>query len=217
MDKNTVIKQMREEKVIAIARGITTEQCVHVAKALYDGGIRFMEVTFDASGKVPDEETAGAITAIKEAMGEKMHVGAGTVLTAEQAEIAYRAGAEYIISPDVNEMVIRKTCELGMISIPGAMTPTEAMTAYHYGADFVKIFPAGNLGSCYIKAIRAPLNQIALMAVGGVSADNIKEFLAVGCAGAGIGGNLVSKKLIENGNYAALTETARQTVAAAKE
>ena len=175
-----------------------------------------MEVTFDATGKVSNAETGKMIAAIVKGLGGKMKVGAGTVMNAEQVDITKKNGGEFIISPDTNGEVIKHTVELGMVSIPGAMTPTEAVTAHNYGADFVKIFPAGNLGSAYIKAIRAPLSNIRLMAVGGISDSNIAEFLAVGCVGAGIGGNLVSKKAIEAGDYAALTETAKKTVAAAK-
>ena len=216
MTKEELKQIILQEKVIAISRGLTLEQTVKAAKALYEGGIRCMEVTFDASGKTPDEETGKMIAAIKTELGGKMLVGAGTVMSLRQVEIASENGGMFIISPDTNEAVIKRTAELGMVSIPGAMTPTEIVTAHNFGADFVKIFPAGNLGAAYIKAIRSPLNNIPLMAVGGISDSNVAEFLAAGCAGAGIGGNLVSKKLVEAGDYAALTETAKKTVAAVK-
>lgn len=216
MTKQELIARMQEEKVIAIARGLDEAQAVKAAEALYAGGIRFMEVTFDASGKTPDEQTGRIITAVIAAMQGRMSIGAGTVLTARQVEITKTAGGEFIISPDTNEAVIRRTCELGMVSIPGAMTPSEAMAAHRYGADFVKIFPAGTLGASYIKAIRAPLSNLRLMAVGGVSEKNLAEFLAAGCVGAGIGGNLVSKTAVERGDYCALTETAKCVLAAAR-
>lgn len=216
MTKEAMIQEMQKEKVIAIARGLTTEQAVEAAKALYAGGIRFMEVTFDATGGTTDEQTGETIAAIVKALDGRMKVGAGTVMNTWQVEITRENGGEFIISPDMNVEVIRRTVELGMVSVPGAMTPTEAVSAHNYGADFVKIFPAGNLGAAYIKTIRAPLSNIRLMAVGGVSDSNIAEFLAAGCVGAGIGGNLVSRKAIEAGDYAALTETAKKTVAAAK-
>lgn len=216
MAKETLIQEMQQEKVIAIARGLSIEQVVAAARALYEGGIRFLEVTFDATGRVTDAETGNMIAAIVKELGSKMKVGAGTVMSTKQVEITKENGGEFIISPDTNGEVIKRTVDLGMVSIPGAMTPTEAVTAHNYGADFVKIFPAGNLGSSYIKAIRAPLSNIRLMAVGGVSDSNIADFLAAGCVGAGIGGNLVSKKAIEAGDFVALTETAKKTVAAAK-
>lgn len=216
MSREHIIQKMQQEKIIAIARGLTLAQTVSAAKALYEGGIRFMEVTFDASGKTDNVEIGIAIASIVKELCGKMHVGAGTVLTTRQVELTKESGGEFIISPDTNGEVIRRTVELDMVSIPGAMTPTEVITAHNYGADFVKIFPAGNLGAAYIKAILAPLSNIRLMAVGGISDSNITEFLAAGCVGAGIGGNLVSRKVIDAGNYVALTEYAKKTIAAAK-
>lgn len=216
MIRDALIQKMQDEKIIAIVRGSTTEQAVEIAKALYDGGIRFMEVTFDATGEITDEQTGEKIAAIVKALNGRMHIGAGTVMCVKQVEITRNSGGEFVISPDTSKDVIRRTVELGMVSIPGAMTPTEVVAAHNYGADFVKIFPAENLSSAYIQAIRGPLNNIRLMAVGGISAKNIAEFLAAGCVGAGIGGNLVDKKAIKEGNYAVLTEAAKKTVAAAK-
>ena len=214
--KNEVINLILEEKIIAIARGITPEQCVKVARALYDGGIRLMEVTFDATGKTPASETARSIHGIMEALGGKMLIGAGTVMTTSHVETAYHAGAVFAISPHVNEGVIGRTLSLGMVSMPGSMTPTEAATASYYGADFVKIFPAGQLGATYIKALRDPLSHINFLAVGGINDNNIGEFLNAGCCGVGIGGSLVNRKLIESGNYTMITDYARKIVSEAK-
>lgn len=216
MTKEAIIQEMQKERVIAIARGLSMEQAVGAAKALYAGDIRFMEVTFDATGKTTDVQTGETIAAIVKALNGRMMVGAGTVMNTTQVEVTRENGGEFIISPNMNSEVIKRTNELGMVSIPGAMTPTEAVCAHHYGADFVKIFPAGNLGPAYIKAIRAPLSNIRLVATGGISFSNVSEFIAAGCVCAGIGGNLVSPKAIEAGDYAALTETAKRTVAAAK-
>lgn len=216
MTRDILIHEMQREKVVAIARGVTAEQAVEAARALYAGGIRFMEVTFDAAGETSDEQTGYKIAAVAAALRGKMRVGAGTVLTAEQVEITKRSGGAFVISPTVDGDVIRRTTALDMVSIPGAMTPTEALCAHNCGADFVKIFPAGDLGPAYIRAIRGPLGHIRLMAVGGVSDSNIAQFLAAGCVGAGIGGSLVSKKAIEAGDYAALTAAAERTVAAAR-
>ena len=216
MKREDIILKMQEDKVIAIARGLSCEQSIEAAKALLAGGVKFMEVTFDASGKTADEETGAKIAAIVRELNGEMCVGAGTVLTVGQVEITKANGGEFIISPDTNTEVIRRTVELGMVSIPGAMTATEAVTAHNAGADFVKIFPAGNLGAGYIKALASPLNHIRFMAVGGISDANVGEFIAAGCVGAGIGGNLVNKKAIAAGDYALLTECAKKTLAAAK-
>ena len=214
--KETVIQSILDEKIIAIVRGLTPAQCLDTAKALYAGGIRLVEVTFDQSGKIPFSDTAASIRAIAEAFPGQMFVGAGTVLTPQQVQIAADAGATYIISPDTNPEVIRKTLELGLVSIPGVMSPSEATAAHRAGADFGKVFPAGNLGAGYIKAIRAPLSHIRLLAVGGISDANVAEYLAAGCCGAGIGGNLVNKTWIANGEFDKITEVAARTVAAVK-
>ena len=187
-----------------------------VAKALYEGGIRLMEITFDQKNPASFQATAGAIRAIGEAYAGKMMVGAGTVTTPELVELAASAGAQYIISPDVNVDVIHRTRELGLVSLPGAMTPTEVMTAHLAGADFVKLFPAGNLGISYVKAIRAPISHVKLLAVGGVNEDNVADFLHAGMVGAGVGGNLANKKWIEAGEYDKITQTARKLLDAVK-
>ena len=139
-------------------------------------------------------------------------MGAGTVTTPELVELTARAGGRFIISPDCNPDVIRRTRELDMVSMPGALTPTEVMQAHHAGADFVKLFPIGNLGVAYAKAVMAPISHVKLMAVGGVNETNIADYLKAGMAGAGIGGNLANKKWIEEGRYDLITETARALV-----
>ena len=214
--REEVIAKIQEEKIIAIVRGVGAEACRKVADALYEGGIRLMEITFDQKDPASFAATGGAIRAIGEAYAGRMLVGAGTVTSVELVELAASAGAKYIISPDVNVDVIRRTRELEMVSLPGAMTPTEVMTAHNAGADFVKLFPAGNLGVSYIKAIRAPISHVKLLAVGGVNEDNVAEFLHAGLVGAGVGGNLANKKWIEAGEYHKITETARKLVDAAK-
>ena len=210
MDKQAILTDINRYKIIAIVRGLTGETLVKTAEALYEGGIRLLEVTFDQTGKISPEETASMISDLCRRFAGRMRIGAGTVMTVEQVRIAVEAGAEYMISPDTSREVIEETKRLGAVSIPGALTPTEVATAYAYGADFVKLFPAGELGLSYIKAIRAPLSHIPMLAVGGVNEKNIGEFLAAGLAGFGIGSNIVSKKLIEQGDFAALTALAKQ-------
>lgn len=207
-----VVELVQETKVVAIVRGLGSgyEQ---LAQALYDGGIRAIEVTFNQKDPTTWVQTTNAIRSIKKTMGEKMAVGAGTVTTEELTQLAFDAGAEFIVSPDTNEAVIRKTKELGMVSMPGALTPTEIRQAYAAGADFVKVFPAGTLGSGYIKAIRGPLNNIPLLAVGGVSEKNAGEFRKAGCVGVGVGGNLVNKDWIAQGQWDKITALAKELCA----
>ena len=217
MTREEILKKIKAGKVIAIARGVGGGSCTDLAKALLAGGIRAMEITF--SQKDPDSwrETAGAIRLLRETLRGEMLIGAGTVVLPEQLEMAYQAGAQFIISPDSNEEIIRRTVKLGMVSIPGAMTPTEILAAYRWGADMVKVFPAGNLGPGYFKAICAPINHIPLLATGGVNENNLAEYLAAGAAGAGIGGNLVKKEWIQNGEFGKITEAARLIAAATGE
>lgn len=211
-----VIQAVKENKLIAIVRGVESEKCVRIAQALYDGGFRLMEITYDQKNPQGWEETAKAIGAVAKAFDGKMYVGAGTVTCTELVELTHKYGGQFIISPDVNENVIRRTRELGMVSMPGALTPTEVMTAHWAGANFVKLFPAGNLGTGYVKAVKAPISHVDILVVGGIDEKNVASFLAVGAAGAGIGGNLVNRAWVEAGEYHKITEVAQALVAAAK-
>lgn len=212
--REQIIATVEKEKIIAIVRGVEAEKCMKVADALYAGGIRLMEVTFNQQKPESFQVTADAIAAIGKAYEGRMLVGAGTVTTVELVEMAAAAGAKYIISPDANPDVIRRTVELGMVSMPGCMTPTEMLMAHRAGADFIKLFPAGDLGPSYMKSVRAPLNHLRVMAVGGVNEKNIADFLKVGACGFGIGGNLANKVWIDAGEYHKITETAQAMVAA---
>ena len=149
-------------------------------------------------------------------MNSDLIIGAGTVLTVEDVKMAADSGARFIISPDTNYPVIKETKKLDLISIPGAMSPTEIVRAYDAGADFVKVFPASVLGVEYIKAVKGPLKHIPLVAVGGINKDNATAFLSAGALALGVGGNLVDKKAIQSGNYRLLTERAQMIVEAIK-
>ena len=207
--REQIIEKVLEHKIIAIVRGVYGEDCVNLAKALYKGGIKMMEVTFDQSKPECLNQTSDTVKMLVDEMGDKMAIGAGTVTSLAMLELAKNAGAQFIVSPDTNEKEIRATVEGGMVSMPGAMTATEVLTAYSYGADFVKLVPIGNLGSSYVKAISAPINHVRLLAVGGVNENNIKEFLDAGAVGAGVGGNLVNKKWIAAGEFDKITDLAR--------
>ena len=210
--REQLIQKVLDKKIVAIVRGVYGEDCVKLAQALYDGGIELLEVTFDQSK--PDEltRTSDSIQLLVERLGDKMVFGAGTVTTLEMLELAKNAGAKFIVSPDTNEEVIRATVAAGMVSMPGAVTPTEVVTAHRWGADFVKLFPAGTQGTAYFKAVTAPLNHIRMLAVGGVNEKNIADFLAAGAVGAGVGGNLVNKTWIKNGEFEKITAVAKEFV-----
>ena len=211
--REQVIEKIKEEKIIAIVRGMEVDQTVKIAQALYEGGVSLIEVTFNQKCPEKFHQTADSIRAIREAMGDKMLVGAGTVTSVELVEMAAEAGAMYMISPDMDKDVIRRTRELGLVSIPGAYTATEAKQAYLAGADFVKLFPCVGDAPAYVKAICAPFNHIPFLAVGGVSADNAAEFLKAGAVGLGVGSCLANKKWADAGRYDLITEEAKKFVA----
>ena len=214
--RETVIQWAYEHKIVAIVRGIEPEKCLKVAQALYDGGIRMMEVTYDQKNPDSWEQTAQTIGKLVKAMEGKMLIGAGTVTTVELVELTHKAGGLFIISPNVKEPVIRRTRELGMVSMPGALTPTDVVNAWEAGADIVKLFPISSFGPGYLKAIKAPLSHIPMMAVGGITEKNAAEYLAAGAVGVGVGGNLANKTWIDAGEYHKITETAAAMVAAVK-
>ena len=210
--REDVIKKTLEKKIVVIVRGVFGEDCVKLAQALYEGGIELLEVTFDQSKPEAFSRTADTIRQLVNTLGDKMIFGAGTVTSVELVHMAKEAGAQFIVSPDTNEQVIRATVEAGMVSMPGAMTPTEIVSAHSYGADFIKVFPIGNLGASYLKAVKAPLNHIKMLAVGGVTENNIGEYMAAGADGAGVGGQLVNKEWIANGEFDKITALAKEFV-----
>lgn len=213
--REQVIQWAEQEKIIAIVRGIESEKCLKVAQALYEGGIRLMEVTYNQREPDSWRSTAQAIGAIARQFEGRLLVGAGTVTTPELVELTQAAGGEFIISPDTDVEVIRRTRELGLVSMPGALTPSEIMTAHRAGADIVKLFPAADLGPGYLKSIRAPISHVKLMAVGGINEKNLGQFLKAGAIGAGVGGNLANRTWIEEGQFQKITEMARLLTAAA--
>lgn len=214
VSNSQLMEWIRQYKVIAIVRGVESSLCMKVADALYEGGIRLMEITYNQSAPDSWSATAEAIGDIAAKYDGRMAAGAGTVTKPELVELTAKAGGRYIISPNTNPEVIRRTKELGLISIPGAMTPTEILTAYDAGADLVKLFPASDLGSAYLKAIRAPISHVGLLATGGIGAKNAREFLDAGAIGLGVGGSLANKKVIEAGEFGKLTEAAKELLAA---
>ncbi len=146
-----------------------------------------------------------------------MILGAGTVTTAEMVRLAFSAGAEFIISPDTDSSVISETLRLGMVSIPGALTPSEIKTAHVCGADLVKVFPASKFGPSYIRDVTAPLNNIRLLAVGGVNENNILDYLDAGAVGAGVASCLFKKDWIKNGEWGKITEASSKFTAILRE
>lgn len=201
--------------IIAIIRGFEPRIYLRLAKAYKDGGIDMVEVTFNQKEPQSWKDTAAAIRSIKKEFGPDMKVGAGTVLTSEQLHICEDAGGEFMVAPNVNPAIIRQCVADGLIAIPGALTPSEVVEAFDAGASYVKIFPAASLGPGYIKAIKAPLSHIPLLAVGGIGPDNIADYIKAGCVGAGVGGSLTNKEWIAAGEWNRITAVAADLISKA--
>lgn len=214
--RNTVINAVKENKVISIVRLPDKETLIPAVEALYEGGIRLIEVTFDRSGKISAEEICSMISALVKHFEGRMYIGAGTVTHLSEVDLAVNAGATFIISPNCDPEIIKRSRELGAVSIPAAFTPSEIVCALNNGADYVKLFPADQVSRGYVKAVTAPISDAKLLAVGGVSAENARDFMDMGFYGIGVGSNLYNKKLIANGDYAAITFLAKQFVDAVK-
>ena len=210
--KAEIERIVRERRIIAIIRGFAPDICLKLAEAYAHGGIGLVEVTFSQKAPETWKDTAAAIRSIKDRFAGSVRVGAGTVLTEEQLRMCEDAGGEYMITPNVNTALIRTCVADGLVAMPGALTPSEAVDAWMAGASFVKIFPAGSLGPAYVKAVRAPLSHIPFLAVGGISPDNVSDFIKAGCVGAGVGGNLTNKEWIAAGAWDKIAEVARSLV-----
>jgi 2-dehydro-3-deoxyphosphogluconate aldolase/(4S)-4-hydroxy-2-oxoglutarate aldolase len=199
------LQQMLDNKIVAVIRGAKEEDVVSIAKALRDGGVKTLEIT---------AETPNVLTLIDKVSNElkdEVVVGAGTVLDPETARAAIMAGAKFIFSPTVNIDTIQMAKRYGAVSIPGALTPTEILTAYEHGADVIKVFPAGEMGPGYLKDVHGPLPHIPLMPTGGVNLDNVNDYFKAGAVAVGLGGALVNAKREINSDYLTeITETASQ-------
>lgn len=208
--KADVLKAVAETRVVAIIRGMEPEICVKLAEAYLAGGIRLVEVTYDQTGD--PERTVRAIRAIRERFANELHVGAGTVLTVDQLERTIAAGGEFMVTPSVNPELIRRANAAGLVTMPGAFTPSEIVIAHEAGADFVKVFPVGALGAKYVKDLLAPLRHVKLLAVGGVNPDNAADFIKAGCVGVGASGSLVNKDLIAAGDWNRIAAEAKRFI-----
>lgn len=206
-----LIKELKKEKLIAIIRGFEGEVLKKIAEALIEGGIRFVEVTMNTP------QAATGIAQLKEAYGEQIHLGAGTVLDVQMAKEAVQAGATYLITPNVNADVIAYAVEQEIEIWPGAFTPTEIAYAVELGARAVKVFPVSFVGPHYLEAIRGPLDHIPLIAVGGVRVDQFSAYLQAGAIAIGVGNHLIDPTLIRSGKFDQLSQRAKEFVRKIKE
>lgn len=197
--------------IVAVIRAPSGEVLADVAEALFAGGVDCMEITFT----VPKAHRV--LEAVADRLGDKVLLGAGTVLDPETARTALLAGARFIVSPTVNIRTIQLCKRYTALVLPGALTPTEILTAWEAGADIVKVFPSDVTGPAYLKALRAPLPQVRLMPTGGVNLQTAAEFLTAGACALGIGGSLVSGDAIKKRDWAGIESLARQYVAIVRE
>ena len=201
---------LKKYRFVGIFRHIAPQYALEAAKAMYEGGIRIFEVTFDPSRETTKEETGSIIRQLKEHFGPEVSVGAGTVLSVDFAETAWQAGAEFIVAPCTKPEVIRYTKEKGMLSIPGAYTPTEIMNAYELGADIVKIFPILPDAEAYLKNVISPLSHIPFMITGGINPDTIEKFLAMGPVAVAAGATIATRELALAEDYDTIRRNAQR-------
>lgn len=210
MSKESQLRQVLECGIVAVVRSPDSQQLVDVARALADGGVSVVEITLSVPNALE------VLRQVRQALGERVLLGAGTVLDAETARAVLLAGAEYIVAPTLNLEVIRLCQRYDKLVMPGAFSPTEVLTAWEAGADIVKVFPADVVGPAYFKALRGPLPQIRLMPTGGVDLTTAAAFLKAGACCLGVGGQLVEPKAVAERNFDRIRDLARQYVAIVK-
>lgn len=203
-----VIDRLVDGGVIAVLRGIDPDDVVAVARATVEGGVRAVEVTADTPGAMD------MVASVADELGDVALVGAGTVLDAETAGAAHRAGAEFVVSPSVHTDVIETCNRHGVVVVPGAATPTEAVGAREAGADLVKLFPAAPLGPGYLAALQGPLSQVPFVPTGGVDADNAGDFVEAGAVAVAAGSSIIDREAVDRGDYDAIADRARALVEA---
>ena len=197
-----ILNEIYNSGIISIVRGVEEAKLDQIVEALYNGGIRAIEITLNTPGALR------MIEHTKDKYGNKMLVGAGTALDAETTRSSILAGADFVLSPTLSVPMIRMCNQYSKLAVPGVLTPTEILTAWKAGAQLVKVFPARAFGPAYIKDIKGPLEQVEIMPVGGVSLENSGQFITNGAFALGIGSELVNKKWVEEDDFYKITETA---------
>ena len=208
MKKEVILRAILDIGVVPVVRTSSAESAIRAIEAVYRGGIRAAEITMTVPGAIK------ALEKLADAFGDKLVLGAGTVLDPETARICMLAGAEFFVTPALNLKTIEMAKRYSKVIMPGALTPTEVVTAWEAGADFVKVFPCGALGGAkYIKALKAPLPHIEMVPTGGVSLETTADFLRAGAAAVAVGAELIDAKTISEGRYEVFEERARQFLA----
>jgi 2-dehydro-3-deoxyphosphogluconate aldolase / (4S)-4-hydroxy-2-oxoglutarate aldolase len=210
MTKSEIISRLLDPGIVAILRADSSDQLVSVAEALHTGGVISVEVTMTTPNALQ------IITEVTARFGGKILMGVGTVLDPETCRAAILAGAEFVVTPVTKPEVIRLANRYGKPIISGAYTPTEALLGYESGADFIKLFPAEQLGPDYVQSLLAPLPMLQIMPTGGITPETLGDYIRAGCAGIGAGSTIVSKEAMKAGDFKAITRRAQEFVAAIK-
>jgi 2-dehydro-3-deoxyphosphogluconate aldolase/(4S)-4-hydroxy-2-oxoglutarate aldolase len=210
MSKETHLRHILDCGIVAVVRSPDSQQLVEVVRALADGGVTVVEITMT----VPD--ALGVLRQVRQSLGERVLLGAGTILDPETARAAMLAGAEYLVAPTLNLEVIRLCQRYSKLVMPGALTPTEILTAWESGADIVKVFPAEVVGPAFFKAMRGPLPHVRLMPTGGVDLNTAADFLRAGACCVGLGSQLVEPRAVAERDFDRIRDLARQYVAIVK-
>ncbi|MGA2963870.1 MAG: bifunctional 4-hydroxy-2-oxoglutarate aldolase/2-dehydro-3-deoxy-phosphogluconate aldolase [Candidatus Korobacteraceae bacterium] len=212
MTKAEIIKKVVDVGVVPVVRAASAAQAIAAAEAVCAGGISVVEVTMTVPGAVE------VIAQLVKTLGSAVVVGAGTVLDAGSARRCLDAGAQFLVSPGFDLETVKFANSQGVPMMAGALSPTEVITAWNAGSDFVKIFPCGNVGGAkYIKALKGPLPQIPMIPTGGVNLNTAAEFIQAGSAAVGVGGELVLAAALKSGNTREITELAKQYVTVVRE
>jgi 2-dehydro-3-deoxyphosphogluconate aldolase/(4S)-4-hydroxy-2-oxoglutarate aldolase len=211
MDKTKIMQQMHELGLVPVLRASSAEEAMTIADAIMAGGVNILEVTMTVPGAIR------VIEQLANHHGSKLLLGAGTVLDPETARNCILAGAQFIVSPSLDLRTIELCRRYSVPILPGALSPTEIVTAWQAGADVVKVFPCSALGGAkYLQALKGPLPQIQLIPTGGVSLATAEEFLAAGAFALGVGGDLVDAKAAREGRTSVITENAKQYISIVK-
>jgi len=209
-EKENSLKVIQDSGIIAVIRSQNADEAVKIARAISKGGIVPIEITLT----VPD--AFSVMAEVRRSLGARILLGAGTVLDAEGARLAIRAGAEFLVSPMLNPDMVRLCRKNGKVAIPGAFTPTEIVAAWKGGADIIKIFPASLGGPELIKDLRGPFPQIKFLPTGGVMLENVAQFIKAGAVAVAVGGNIIDKKAVSLGKFDVITENSRKFLDAVK-
>ena len=212
MSQKSIFSSIIEIGVVPVVRTATAEAAIKAIEAIHRGGILAAEITMTVPGAIR------ALEKIADQFGDKIMLGAGTVLDPETARACMLAGAQFFVTPSLNLSTIEIVKRYSKVICPGALTPTEVLTAWEAGADAVKVFPCGNVGGAkYIKALRGPFPQIEMIPTGGVNLETAGDFLKAGACAVAVGGELVDPKTIQEGRFDIIEERARQYLAAVHE